>query len=250
MTYEHITYKKFNEWCNERAADGIWSLATAASCLDLCSTLNKVWWFKREKVWSEKYEQDALNIVNQIEHKLQLEKERKLQAEREYTEKCYTETANSPFNMLDYRPIKHEGYNEYFMKLPFIIKPEAAYTEKNLPNCTRIDKYSKNIGDYMSQPYTTCSLHESLIYNDHMRKFVYSLDIYPTDIDIYDPLLELTADTVDGFDKDCIDKFILTILQESFLEYDKNEIHAMINTNNQILERIKKNADFLQNLIK
>lgn len=71
MRYDYISYKQFNTWCNKRAADGCWSMKTAIYCLSLIDKINKVWFFRREKVWKENYEEFARSIVNEIQEKME-----------------------------------------------------------------------------------------------------------------------------------------------------------------------------------
>lgn len=66
-----MTFKQFDAWCNERACDGCWGMFTAMVCIDLIGTMRKVPFWKREKVWREKYEKQVLDeIVNPIEEKI------------------------------------------------------------------------------------------------------------------------------------------------------------------------------------
>lgn len=66
-----MTFKQFDAWCNERACDGCWGMLTAMACIDLTRKMRKVPFWKREKVWREKYEKQVLDeIVNPIEEKI------------------------------------------------------------------------------------------------------------------------------------------------------------------------------------
>ena len=66
-----MTFKQFDAWCNERACDGCWGMLEAMVCIDLIGKMRKITFWKREKVWREKYEKQALDeIVNQIEEKI------------------------------------------------------------------------------------------------------------------------------------------------------------------------------------
>lgn len=67
-----MKFKEFVNWCNERACDGCWGTLTAMACIDLIGKVKKVPFWKREKIWKENYEQQALEeIINPIEKKLE-----------------------------------------------------------------------------------------------------------------------------------------------------------------------------------
>ena len=250
--YESMTFKQFSAWCNERAADGQWGMDAAIRCSTVCSELHEVFFLWREKTWKAKFEAEMLEIVNDIEHKIDLAKEGRLKeemdAKRKHTMECYEQTRQSIYNKGGFRPVK--GTN-YFMKMPFIVKPEAGFSDKVYGNEVDLQsKYGHKLGDYMSKDYNKVSLYESLIYNEYMRKFVYSIDIYPTNLDICDALLVLTADTIEEFDGDAIDRFIAGFIEESFLEYDKEEIHKMIDQNNETIKTEQEHNEFLSGYLK
>ena len=70
-----MTFKEFTVWCNERACDGCWGMLTAMTCLDLMATVNKIPFWKREKVWREQYEKQVLDeIVEPINQKILIAK--------------------------------------------------------------------------------------------------------------------------------------------------------------------------------
>lgn len=70
-----LTFKEFTSWCNERACDGCWGMFTAMTCLDLMATVNKIPFWKREKVWREQYEKQVLDeIVEPINQKILIAK--------------------------------------------------------------------------------------------------------------------------------------------------------------------------------
>ena len=52
-----MKFKEFAKWCNERAADGFWSMDVAKVCVSLCEGIYSLPFWKREKVWrqSEKF---------------------------------------------------------------------------------------------------------------------------------------------------------------------------------------------------
>lgn len=66
-----MKFKEFEVWCNGRACDGCWGMLTAMVCIDLIEKMRNVPFWKREKVWKEKYEQQVMDeIVNPIEEKM------------------------------------------------------------------------------------------------------------------------------------------------------------------------------------
>lgn len=72
-----MTFKEFVNWCNHRASDGCWSIATAKFCINIINEILKERFWKREKVWKEKYEEMIVrDIVKPIEEKM---KERRME---------------------------------------------------------------------------------------------------------------------------------------------------------------------------
>ena len=55
---EFMTFKQFQIWCNERAADGWWSTATAIGCLEVMSEMHKTPFWKRKKRWETEFNQN------------------------------------------------------------------------------------------------------------------------------------------------------------------------------------------------
>ena len=250
--YESMTFKQFSAWCNERASDGKWGMDAAIRCSTVCSELHRVFFLWREKTWKANFETEMLKLVNDLEHKIELAKEGKLKeeidAKRKHALECYEQTRQSIYNKGGFRPVN--GTN-YFMRMPFIVKKEVGFSDKVLANNVSLHKeHSSKLGDYMSQNYNKVSLYESVIYNEHFQQFVYSLDIYPTDLDICDGLLVLTADKIEDFKVAAIDKFIAGFIKESFLEYDKEEIQEMINQNNETIKNEQERNEFLSQYLK
>ena len=64
-----MKFKEFSDWCNQRACDGCWSMATAIYCIDICSVINSYSFWKREKIWKEQYEEhvvrDIVEVINE-----------------------------------------------------------------------------------------------------------------------------------------------------------------------------------------
>lgn len=66
-----MKYKEFNAWCNQRACDGCWSMMAAMFCVHILKEVKKIPFWKREKVWKEKYEQEIMrDVVEPIEKKI------------------------------------------------------------------------------------------------------------------------------------------------------------------------------------
>ena len=65
-----MKYKEFVDWCNQRARDGCWSMNTAIYCIGVCETINNLPFWKRNKVWKEKYEEEVVrDVVEAINEK-------------------------------------------------------------------------------------------------------------------------------------------------------------------------------------
>ena len=68
MSAKEMNYKKFKEWCNERATDGNWSCKTAQYCITLMDLINAYPFWKREKIWKKEYKKSIIeNVINPIE---------------------------------------------------------------------------------------------------------------------------------------------------------------------------------------
>lgn len=66
-----MKFKEFVAWCNERACDGCWGMNTAVSCIEVMNEVRKQPFWKREKVWQEKYADFyTKNIVEVINNKI------------------------------------------------------------------------------------------------------------------------------------------------------------------------------------
>lgn len=66
-----MKYKEFRAWCNQRAADGCWGMMTAMFCTHILKEVNEIPFWKREKVWKEKYEEEIMrDVVEPIEKKI------------------------------------------------------------------------------------------------------------------------------------------------------------------------------------
>lgn len=58
-----MTFKEFTAWCNERACDGRWDMLTAMVCIDLMAEIQKIPFWKRERVWREQCEKQVLTEI-------------------------------------------------------------------------------------------------------------------------------------------------------------------------------------------
>lgn len=56
-----MKYKEFKKLCNLRAADGMWGMFTAIKCIEVMRIVDKFWFWKKEKIWHEHYEQHMLD---------------------------------------------------------------------------------------------------------------------------------------------------------------------------------------------
>lgn len=60
-----MTFKEFNNWCNDRAIDGCWSMEVAELCIRINTLVNKKPFWKREKFWRNEVNSnsDIENII-------------------------------------------------------------------------------------------------------------------------------------------------------------------------------------------
>lgn len=66
-----MTFKEFVSWCDDRAADGCWGMNTAVVCIGIVENVRELPFWKREKYWKEKYEEEVIHaIVEPIEKKI------------------------------------------------------------------------------------------------------------------------------------------------------------------------------------
>lgn len=60
-----MKFKEFSRWCNNRACDGCWGMSEANICVRACEEIYTYPFWKREKIWKEKYKDEIENkIVN------------------------------------------------------------------------------------------------------------------------------------------------------------------------------------------
>ena len=71
-----MTFKEFDEWCNERACDGCWGMNEALICCRVCGIIhNQAKGLfkskKREKLWNEYPDKEIVEeIVKQTNKKI------------------------------------------------------------------------------------------------------------------------------------------------------------------------------------
>lgn len=58
-----MRFKEFMKWCNQRAHDGCWGMAEAMTCISIMDRIRAQPFWKREKVWKDKYEQSIVNNI-------------------------------------------------------------------------------------------------------------------------------------------------------------------------------------------
>ena len=58
-----MKYKEFNNWCNQRAADGCWGLKEAMTCIDACHMFSNIPFWKRERIWRESKSRAVLEEI-------------------------------------------------------------------------------------------------------------------------------------------------------------------------------------------
>ena len=66
-----MTYKQFRHWCNERACDGCWGYLEASLCIDVMRMINKLPFWKREKVWKMVKDRMLRDVIEPTNQKIQ-----------------------------------------------------------------------------------------------------------------------------------------------------------------------------------
>ena len=74
-----MTFKQFKAWCNDRAADGCWSMATAIYCIDVIRKIQKQPFWKRNKEWLQVKDFIETEIVSVINDKIETFKNQAIQ---------------------------------------------------------------------------------------------------------------------------------------------------------------------------
>lgn len=67
-----MTYKEFNDWCNQRVCDGCWGINVAIFCIDVINQVQAQPFWKREKEWQKINEAYLIqdNVINPINNKM------------------------------------------------------------------------------------------------------------------------------------------------------------------------------------
>jgi hypothetical protein len=66
-----MSFKQFEEWCNDRACDGRWGMLEAIVCIDIIDKIISAPFWKRKKLWEKEYKEKVLDeIVNPINDKI------------------------------------------------------------------------------------------------------------------------------------------------------------------------------------
>ena len=67
-----MKFKEFSKWCNDRTCDGCWGMNTAITCISVLEEVNSKIFFKRERYWKTKFEENIVNnIVIQINKEIE-----------------------------------------------------------------------------------------------------------------------------------------------------------------------------------
>lgn len=66
-----MTWKQFQQWCNERACDGCWGHQEAMLCIDVLRMIRQLPFWKRKRVWAEAEDEMLAKVINPINKKIQ-----------------------------------------------------------------------------------------------------------------------------------------------------------------------------------
>ena len=70
-----MTFKEFSGWCNKRACDGCWDISTAICCIEICSKIKALPFWKRNKELNKLKDYVEKEIVQVIEKKLNCQRQ-------------------------------------------------------------------------------------------------------------------------------------------------------------------------------
>lgn len=56
-----MKFREFVSWASDRAADGFWNYQIATVSLAIIHDVQKIPFWKRERIWKDKFENDVLN---------------------------------------------------------------------------------------------------------------------------------------------------------------------------------------------
>lgn len=65
-----MTFKQFRRWCNDRACDGWWGHQEALLCIDVMSQIQKLPFWKRERVWKQIEGRMMLEVIGPTNRKI------------------------------------------------------------------------------------------------------------------------------------------------------------------------------------
>ena len=67
-----MTYKEFVEWCNQRAADGLWDKDTAFDCISALDLIQSHPFWRRKKIWKRFFVDEGFveDIIEPVNHKI------------------------------------------------------------------------------------------------------------------------------------------------------------------------------------
>ena len=66
-----MTFKQFEQWCNERSCDGCWGYEEASLCIEVIATLRKIPFWRRGKVWKKIKTRMEYEVINPTNRKIQ-----------------------------------------------------------------------------------------------------------------------------------------------------------------------------------
>lgn len=66
-----MTYREFQNWCNDRACDGRWGIQDAMMCIQVLEIINTTPFWKRNKVWKE-FEPLIDKFMENLEQKIKV----------------------------------------------------------------------------------------------------------------------------------------------------------------------------------
>lgn len=65
-----MTWKQFQQWCNERACDGCWGYQEAVLCIDVLKMIRQLPFWKRAKVWKMVECKMMVEVITPINQKI------------------------------------------------------------------------------------------------------------------------------------------------------------------------------------
>lgn len=75
-----MKFKEFVSWASDRAADGFWSYQIAVVSSAIIDDVRKIPFWKRERIWRDKYEKDVLDeLVTPVNERIEQLKRKELE---------------------------------------------------------------------------------------------------------------------------------------------------------------------------